>query len=149
MKKIDLKYYQNVVDTQRSADILKAELQDLINEIIDKNKHNNLTAKELFEKHCHERYNHKPQKYLTRRNFILALAEAISLPVELPVSQENGGHHTWVGSGEIVRKDVSHNETTFYIDYADEQFILHIPHDFDDVTRVGEHIKATLEFYIP
>jgi len=108
-----------------------------------------MTAKELFDKHAVATLTGVNKKLMNLKMFTQALAEVISLPVELPVSQENGGHHNWVGSGELVRKDVSHDDTTFYINYLDEQIVVNVPHDFDDVTRVGEHIKVTLEFYIP
>ena len=76
--------------------------------------------------------------------FVGEIADMLANQPESQVEPANGERNTWYGSGELVRKNVSHNETTLYIDYLDEQIVINVPHDLDDFIQVGTPISVTM-----
>ena len=64
---------------------------------------------------------------------------------EFNQTESTDARDSFVKSGELVRKNVSHDETTLYIDYSDEQIVIVVPHDLDDFVQVGMELKITIE----
>jgi len=59
-----------------------------------------MTAEELFNKYAASTLTGVDKKLMNLKMFTQALGEVISLPVELPVSQENGGRECPICGGK-------------------------------------------------
>lgn len=80
---------------------------------------------------------------------ILKKEEAIKLlthlkanPVDLQVIKQNGG---FVIEGELINKNVTHEETILKLENNGEEAILILPRDLDDFVKIGSVLKITIE----
>jgi len=85
---IQLDYYKTVIATQYSADILKQELQDLVNEVEEMLINNKMDIEELFKKYAASTLTGVDSKLMNLKMFTQAVAEIISSPVEAFVSDD-------------------------------------------------------------
>jgi hypothetical protein len=73
---------------------------------------------------------------------LVKLLEEYSCQIEPQVIKPNGG---FVIEGELIEKNVTHDETILKLEDSGENAILILPRDLDDFVKVGSILKITIE----